>query len=185
MLATGPYSDRGSRTRYRTSLLRLLKPTPSAYTAPLALFALADPKPALTDCLSEKSRNFSQLNRKCDVSMIRPPMGAERDRADLLPGTLDMLVLKMLMSGHLHGYAIAQLIQQLSDDLLQVEEGSLYPALQRLELNGWIAGEWGVSANNRRARFYKLTPDGRRQLAEESARYRRVTGAVARIMGFA
>lgn len=112
-------------------------------------------------------------------------MGAEKTKADLLPGTLDMLVLKVLMRGHLHGYAIAQLIQQLSDDLLRVEEGSLYPALQRLELNGWIEGEWGLSANNRRARFYKLTPDGRKHLAKESARYRQVTGAVARIMGFA
>ena len=112
-------------------------------------------------------------------------MGTEKTRSDLLPGTLDMLVLKTLMRGHLHGYAIAQLIRQLSDDLLQVEEGSLYPALQRLELNGWIEGEWGFSANNRRARFYKLTADGRKHLAEESARYRQVTGAVARIMGFA
>ena len=112
-------------------------------------------------------------------------MGMEKPKADLLPGTLDMLVLKILMRGHLHGYAIAQLIQQLSDDLLRVEEGSLYPALQRLELNGWIEGEWGLSANNRRARFYRLTPDGRKHLAEESARYRQVTGAVARIMGFA
>ncbi len=84
-----------------------------------------------------------------------------KPKADLLPGTLDMLVLKILVRGHLHGYAIAQLIQQLSDDLLRVEEGSLYPALQRLELNGWIEGEWGLSANNRRARFYKLTPGGR------------------------
>ena len=112
-------------------------------------------------------------------------MGVKKEKSDLLPGTLDMLVLKILMSGHLHGYAIAQLIQRLSDDLLRVEEGSLYPALQRLELNGWITGEWALSANNRRARFYKLTPDGRKQLAEESARYKRVTGAVARIMGFA
>jgi PadR family transcriptional regulator, regulatory protein PadR len=112
-------------------------------------------------------------------------MGIERARADLLPGTLDMLVLKMLLRGHLHGYAIAQLIHQLSDDLLRVEEGSLYPALQRLELNGWIEGEWGVSANNRRARFYKVTADGRKHLTEESVRYRQVTGAVARIMGFA
>ena len=112
-------------------------------------------------------------------------MGTDKNKAELLPGTLDMLVLKMLMRGHLHGYAIAQLIHQLSDDLLRVEEGSLYPALQRLELNGWITGEWGLSANNRRARFYKLTADGRKQLAEESARYRRVTGAVDRIMGFA
>ena len=75
--------------------------------------------------------------------MIRLSMGATKEKSDLLPGTLDMLVLKILMSGHLHGYAIAQLIQQLSGDLLRVEEGSLYPALQRLELNGWITGEWG------------------------------------------
>jgi PadR family transcriptional regulator PadR len=112
-------------------------------------------------------------------------MGKQNAKTDLLPGTLDMLVLKILTCGHLHGYAIAQLIQQMSDDPLQVEEGSLYPALQRLELHGWIEGEWGVSANNRRARFYKLTPQGRKHLADESARYRRVTGAVARIMGFA
>jgi transcriptional regulator len=79
-------------------------------------------------------------------------MGTGKPKADLLPGTLDMLVLQTLMRGHLHGYAIAQLIQQLSDDLLRVEEGSLYPALQRLELNGWIEGEWGLSANNRRFR---------------------------------
>ena len=112
-------------------------------------------------------------------------MGAEKTKTDLLPGTLDMLVLKILIRGHLHGYAIAQLIQQLSDDLLRVEEGSLYPALQRLELNGWIEGEWGLSANNRRARFYKLTPDGRKHLIRESSRYLAVTGAVARIMQFA
>jgi PadR family transcriptional regulator, regulatory protein PadR len=112
-------------------------------------------------------------------------MGTKKPKADLLPGTLDMLVLKILRPGHLHGYAIAQRIQQLSDDLLRVEEGSLYPALQRLELNGWIEGQWGLSANNRRARFYNLTPDGRHYLARESARYRQVTGAVARIMGFA
>ena len=94
-----------------------------------------------------------------------------------------MLVLKTLTRGHLHGYAIAQLIQQLSDDLLRVEEGSLYPALQRLELNGWVEGEWGTSANNRRARFYKLTPEGRKQLSAERERYRQLTGAIARIMG--
>src|ERR1700743_909918 len=112
-------------------------------------------------------------------------MGSGKPKADLLPGTLDMLVLKVLMRGHLHGYAIAQLIQQLSDDLLRVEEGSLYPALQRLELNGWIEGEWGLSANNRRARFYKLTADGRKHLAAEVACYRPGTGAVARVIGFA
>ena len=112
-------------------------------------------------------------------------MGTEKPKADLVPGTLDMMVLKILTRGHLHGYAIAQMIQQLSNDLLRVEEGSLYPALQRLELNGWIEGEWGLSANNRRARFYKITADGRKHLTEESARYRQVIGAVARIMGFA
>jgi PadR family transcriptional regulator PadR len=123
--------------------------------------------------------------RKRRRHIIRLSMGAEKTKTDLLPGTLDMLVLKILMRGHLHGYAIAQLIQQLSGDLLRVEEGSLYPALQRLELNGWIEGEWGLSANKRRARFYKLTPDGRKHLTEESARYRLAIGAVARIMGFA
>jgi PadR family transcriptional regulator, regulatory protein PadR len=112
-------------------------------------------------------------------------MGSEKQKRDLLPGTLDMLVLKTLTRGHLHGYAISQLIQQLSEDILQVEEGSLYPALQRLELNGWIEGEWGVSANNRRARFYKLTPEGRKQLNAEKERYRQLTGAIARVMGAA
>jgi transcriptional regulator len=85
----------------------------------------------------------------------------------------------------MHGYAIAQIIQQISDDVLQVEEGSLYPALQRLELNGWIEGEWGLSANNRRARFYKLTPLGRKQLTAETERYKQMTGAIARVMGLA
>ena len=104
---------------------------------------------------------------------------------DLLPGTLDMMVLKTLTRGSLHGYAIAQLLSQLSADIVQVEEGSLYPALQRLELNGFIEGEWSVSSNNRRARFYKLTADGRKRLASETARYRRMTGAIARVMGMA
>ena len=96
-----------------------------------------------------------------------------------------MLVLKTLMHGHLHGYAIAQLLMQISGDVLQVEEGSLYPALQRLELNGWIEGDWGMSANNRRARFYKLTPEGRKRLAAETERYKQMTGAIARVLGIA
>ena len=112
-------------------------------------------------------------------------MGKDKHKSDLMPGTLAMLVLKTLTRGHLHGYAIAQLIQQLSEHILQVEEGSLYPALQRLELNGWIEGEWGVSANNRRARFYKLTPEGRKQLNAERERYRQQTHAIARVMGTA
>ena len=104
---------------------------------------------------------------------------------DLLPGTLDMMVLKTLTRGSLHGYAIAQALKQFSDDVLEVEEGSLYPALQRLELNGWVDAEWGVSSNNRRARFYSLTHAGRKALASETARYRRMTGAIARVMGMA
>ena len=110
-------------------------------------------------------------------------MGRDKSRNELLPGTLDMLVLKTLTRGHMHGYAIAQVIQQISDDVLQVEEGSLYPALQRLEIDGWIEGEWGMSTNNRRARFYKLTPEGRKQLHAETARYRQMIGAIARVMG--
>ena len=112
-------------------------------------------------------------------------MGKEKVRNDLLPGTLDMLVLKTLTHGHLHGYAIAQLLLQISGDVLQVEEGSLYPALQRLELNGWIEGDWGISANNRRARFYKLTPEGRKKLSAETERYKQMTGAIARVLGIA
>lgn len=104
---------------------------------------------------------------------------------DLLPGTLDMMILKTLTRGALHGYSIAQSLKQLSEDVLEVEEGSLYPALQRLELNGWVEAEWGVSANNRRARFYTLTAAGRKALASETARYRRMTGAIARVMGMA
>ncbi len=112
-------------------------------------------------------------------------MGKDKPHNDLLPGTLDMLVLKTLTHGHLHGYAIAQLLQQISGDVLQVEEGSLYPALQRLELNGWIEGEWGLSANNRRARFYQLTPAGRKRLSAETERYKQMTGAIFRVLGIA
>lgn len=107
-----------------------------------------------------------------------------KNRQELVPGTLDMLVLKTLTRGHLHGYAIAQLIQQISDDILQVEEGSLYPALQRLELQGWIEGEWGLTPNNRRARFYKLTPAGKKHLLNVSQRYQSMAHAIARVMSF-
>jgi len=112
-------------------------------------------------------------------------MGTDKARNELLPGTLDMLVLKTLTHGHLHGYAIAQLLQQISGDVLQVEEGSLYPALQRLELNGWIEGTWGLSSNNRRARFYQLTPAGRKKLIADTARYKQMTGAIFRVLGIA
>ena len=104
---------------------------------------------------------------------------------ELPQGTLEMLILKAISLGPLHGYGILLRIQQISGERLEILQGSFYTAIYRLEHRGWIEGEWGLSANNRRARFYKLTPDGRKHLAGESARYRQVTGAVARIMGFA
>ena len=102
--------------------------------------------------------------------------------SDQLHGTLDMLVLKVLAPGAEHGYGIAVRLHQLSDDVLQVEEGSLYPALYRMEQRGWIASSWGVSDNNRRARFYRLTRAGRKQLDAETQSWRRLSGAVARIL---
>jgi PadR family transcriptional regulator, regulatory protein PadR len=101
---------------------------------------------------------------------------------ELLQGTLDMLVLKALARGPRHGYAVAEWIHAASEDVLRVEEGALYPALHRLELRGLLAAEWGASENNRRAKYYSLTPAGRKQLAAESEQWRRLTGAVARIM---
>ena len=101
----------------------------------------------------------------------------------LPPGTLIMLILRVLAAGPLHGYAIAQRIHTLSREELSVEEGSLYPALQRLELHGWIDGKWGVTSNNRRARIYKITATGRKQLAVETRKYANLTLAIARVMG--
>jgi PadR family transcriptional regulator, regulatory protein PadR len=107
---------------------------------------------------------------------------AKRGRADLLQGMLDMLVLKSLASGARHGYGIAQQIQQTSEDMLKVEEGSLYPALYRLEGQGWIKAEWGTSENNRRAKFYSLTQSGRKQLATETSNWQRLRDAISRVM---
>ncbi len=101
---------------------------------------------------------------------------------DLLQGTLDLLVLKTLSWGPAHGYAVARWIQQLTGDVLQVGEGSLYPALHRLEERGWIASDWRRSANNRRAKFYQLTARGRHQLRSETATWERFTDAVARVL---
>lgn len=103
-------------------------------------------------------------------------------RGDLVQGTLDMLILKALTRGARHGYAIVEFIQQSSDDILRVEEGALYPALHRLELRGLLSAEWGVSENNRRARYYALTAAGRRYLADESSNWSRLSGAVSRVM---
>ena len=104
---------------------------------------------------------------------------------EILRDTLDMLILKALRHRPLHGYAIAEFIEQTSEQVLRVEEGALYPALHRLELRGWLDSEWGISDNNRRAKYYRLTPIGRRQLAEEAARWGRLSAAIARVMGTA
>ena len=103
-------------------------------------------------------------------------------KADLLQGTLDMLILKALSAGPLHGYGVGQRIGQLAEEMLRVEEGSLYPALYRLEERGWVASDWGVSENNRRARFYALTPAGRRRLGVEEENWRLFVLAVGKVM---
>jgi PadR family transcriptional regulator, regulatory protein PadR len=110
-------------------------------------------------------------------------MGKERtDRQDLLPGTLDMLILKSLTRGVMHGYGIADHIRQLSDEVLHVEEGSLYPAVQRLQMQAWIATEWSHSVNNRRARYYRLTRAGRRQLGDAESSFAGLIEAITRVM---
>ena len=101
---------------------------------------------------------------------------------EMLPGTLGMLILRVLQQNPLHGYAIAQRIHQLSNDLLQVEEGSLYPALQRMLLKGWVKAEWGVSETNRKVRFYRLTAAGRKQLQAEINDFDRVMQGIAAVM---
>ena len=104
---------------------------------------------------------------------------------DQLQRTLDLLVLKILARGPMHGYGVVQRIQQVSDDALRVEEGSLYPALHRMEQADWISSEWKVTTSGRRAKYYKLTVTGRRQLEEEEKNWNRVTGAVAKLLRFA
>jgi PadR family transcriptional regulator PadR len=103
-------------------------------------------------------------------------------RLDLLQGTLDLLILKTLALGPQHGWGISQRIQQISDNVLRVNQGSLYPALQRLETAGWIDSEWSTSENNRQAKFYQLTRTGARQLKDETQQWERMTGAVAKIL---
>lgn len=103
-------------------------------------------------------------------------------KSDLLPGTLEMLILKTLSIESMHGYGIAQHIQKVSAAVLRVEEGSLYPALQRLLLKKWVTAEWAQSANNRRARFYRLTPEGRRQLGIEKAGFTELFGAILKVL---
>ena len=109
-------------------------------------------------------------------------IGDPQDRVEFLQGTLDMLILRTLLPGPAHGHTIAHVIERTSDDVLQVEQGSLYPALHRLLRRGWIRAEEGTSENNRRAKFYRLTPKGRKQLAVESGKWEKFAGAIARIM---
>ena len=104
---------------------------------------------------------------------------------ELLPGTLDLLILKALARGKLHGYGVAQTLKAASEDVLEVGESSLYPALQRLLLNGWVTAEWGASENNRRARYYTLTAAGRKQLEAERADFERMVTAIQRVLGTA
>ena len=111
--------------------------------------------------------------------MPRPPI------PDLLPGTLDLLILRTLQTGALHGWAISERIQQVSEDVLQINQGSLYPALHRLEHQGWIEAEWAVSELGRRAKYYQLTATGRRQLAVEAREWERMSAAIGRVMKFA
>ena len=105
-----------------------------------------------------------------------------KPRTDLLQGTLDLLILKTLALGAQHGWGISQRIQQISEDVLRVNQGSLYPALHRLEVQGWVASEWGTSENNREAKFYRLTRAGQKQLEVETANWERMATAVARVL---
>ena len=110
-------------------------------------------------------------------------MAVAQHRDEIPPGTLYLLILRTLSrDGKLHGYEIASSIQRISSDILQVEEGSLYPALQRMLIKGWVTAEWGITAGNRRARYYQLTAAGRKQLAAEIEQYQRVNGAIQKIL---
>jgi PadR family transcriptional regulator PadR len=106
-------------------------------------------------------------------------------KLDVLQGTLDLLVLKTLSRGPMHGYGIALHIEQISDEALRVEEGSLYPALHRIEQGGWIGSEWKLTENNRKAKYYRLTASGRKQLAEEEEKWSKLTRAVGKVLKFA
>jgi transcriptional regulator len=117
------------------------------------------------------------------AALIRRNLDFDIDRDEIPPGTLYLLILKTLaVRGRLHGYEIAESIQRSSEEVLQVEEGSLYPALQRMLIKGWVTAEWGVTAGNRRARYYTLTPDGKKQLDIEVSQFERVMGAISRII---
>src|SRR5205085_4034715 len=122
----------------------------------------------------------ASIDRLCIGWLMRD--AKSKSKNELLPGTLEMLVLKTLSIESMHGYGIAQHIRMLSADVLTVEEGSLYPALQRMLVKGWVSAEWKTSANNRRARFYQLTAAGKKQLGVEESRFSQISGAIMRVM---
>jgi PadR family transcriptional regulator PadR len=130
------------------------------------------------------ARNPVPLDILLEPALLSPRMSTkeENDRIELLQGTLDLLVLRTLLLGPTHGHAIAKAIERNSDDVLQVEQGSLYPALHRLIKRGWISSKEGTSENNRRAKFYRLTAKGRRQLAIETSKWEKLAGAIARVL---
>ncbi len=113
-----------------------------------------------------------------------PSRNRRQESEDLLQGTLDMLILRTLLFGPMHGHAIATTIEKTSEDVLRIDHGSLYPALSRLLLRGWITSAWGVSKNNRKAKFYRLTAAGRKQLNAEASKWERLVSAIARIMRY-
>jgi transcriptional regulator len=131
-----------------------------------------------SDCLDVDCRHQQLLMSTVDIIVQHPV-------PDLLPGTLDLLILRTLQTGSLHGWAISERIQQVSQDVLQINQGSLYPALHRLEHRGWIEAEWAVSELGRRAKYYRLTPAGRRQLAVEASEWERMSTAIGRVMKLA
>ena len=110
-------------------------------------------------------------------------MNRESPNAEMLKGTLDMMILRTLIPGDAHGHTIAKIIERTSEDVLEVEQGSLYPALHRLEDRGWVSSYWGASENNRKAKFYKLTAAGRKQLVRETDRWRQMTRAIGLVLG--
>ncbi len=110
-------------------------------------------------------------------------MGKKQESSVILKGTLDMMILRTLIHGDAHGHTIAKVIERTSEDVLDIEQGSLYPALHRLELRGWVSSYWGVSENNRKAKFYKLTVGGRKRLTLETSRWRQMARAIGLVMG--
>jgi PadR family transcriptional regulator, regulatory protein PadR len=128
-------------------------------------------------------RRPAGLTSYLSPGMVGPMSTQEaKDRLELLQGTLDLLILRTLIFGSQHGQGIARAIQQTSEEELLVEHGALYPALQRLEERGWISAKWGTSVNNRKARFYSLTPAGQKQLVKETTKWKRLTAAIGRIL---